>query len=126
MSNLDLTQSTPDFWDVYNLPKVLLYLSRVMIKRTTIKSSIPVVYLKEGAAFICYSRAFDLVAHGDSFEDTEKSFTTTLQLFIEEVTRKGSWEEVLKEYGWTKVKQEWDPPQIIGQRTRPIEIPALN
>lgn len=97
-----------------------------MIKRTTIKSSIPVVYLKEGEIFVCYSPAFDLAAHGDSFEDAEKSFAAGLQLFIEEVTRKGTWDEVLKEYGWTKVKKEWTPPQVIGQRNKPIEIPALN
>ncbi len=97
-----------------------------MIKRTTVKSSIPVVYLKEGDIFVCYSPAFDLVAHGDSFEDAEKSFAASLQLFIEEVTRKGTWEQVMKEYGWTKVKKEWTPPQIIAQRNRPIEIPSLN
>ena len=97
-----------------------------MMKRTTIKSNIPIVYLKEGEIFICFSPAFDLVARGDSFEDAEKSFAASLRLFIEEVTRKGTWEEVLKEYGWTKLKKAWSPPQIIGQGNKPIEIPALN
>ena len=97
-----------------------------MIKRTTIKSSIPVIYLKEGDIFVCYSPAFDLAAHGDSFEDAEKSFAATLKLFMEEVTKKNTWEKVLKEYGWKKVKKEWSPPQIIAQRNRSIEIPILN
>lgn len=97
-----------------------------MMKQTTIKSSIPVIYLKEGDIFICYSPAFDLVAHGDSFEDAEKSFTASLRLFIEEVTRKGTWEDVLKESGWTKLKKAWSPPRIIGQGNKSIEIPALN
>lgn len=44
--------------------------------------------MKEGEAFLCYSPALDLVAHGDSFEDAERSFATTLKLFVEEVTKK--------------------------------------
>lgn len=95
-----------------------------MIKRTTIKSNIPVIYLKEGDIFVCYSPAFDLVAHGDSFEDAERSFAATLKLFMEEVSKKGTWEQVLKEYGWEKVKKEWNPPRIIGQQNRVIEIPV--
>lgn len=96
-----------------------------MIKRTTIKSNIPVIYLKEGDIFVCYSPAFDLVAHGDSFEDAEKSFATALKLFVEEVTKKGTWEQVLREYGWEKAKKEWNPPRVIGQQNKSVEIPAV-
>ncbi len=96
-----------------------------MIKRTKIRTNIPVIYLKEGNIFVCYSPAFDLVAHGDSFEDAEKSFATTLRLFMEEVTKKGTWKKVLKEYGWEKVRNEWNPPRIIKQDSKPVEIPTL-
>ncbi len=96
-----------------------------MIK-TTIKSQIPVIFLKEGDIYVCYSPAFDLVAHGDSFDDAQESFAETLKLFIEEVTKKGTWKAVLKEYGWHKVKQAWIPPQVIGRRNKSIEIPILN
>lgn len=95
-----------------------------MIHRTTIKASVPVLYMKEGEEFLCYSPALDLVAHGDSFEDAERSFATTLKLFVQEVTRKGTWTEVLKEYGWEKVRNEWSPPRIIGQESKIVEIPA--
>ena len=95
-----------------------------MIRRTTIKASVPVLYMKEGEAFLCYSPAFDLVAHGESFEDAERSFATTLKLFVEEVAKKGTWREVLKEYGWEKVKNAWSPPRIIGQESKIVEIPA--
>ncbi len=93
-----------------------------MLKRTTIKANIPVIYLKEGKVFLCSSPAFDLVAHGDSFEDVEQSFAQTLKLFVEQVSKKGTWEEVLRECGWEKVKQEWSPPRIIGQESKEIEI----
>ena len=85
--------------------------------------NIPVIYLKEGETFICYSPAFDLVSHGDSFEDAEQSFTRALKLFIEHVSKKGTWREVLEEYGWEKVKKEWTPPRVIGQESKEIKIP---
>ena len=94
-----------------------------MLKRTTIKANIPVIYLKEGEAFICYSPAFDLVAHGDSFEDAERSFAQTLKLVVQQVSKKGTWEVVLQEYGWEKIKHDWNPPRIIGQENKAIEIP---
>ncbi len=97
-----------------------------MLKPSTIKANIPVLYLKEGDVFICYSPAFDLAAHGDSFEDAEKSFAHSLKLFVEEVSKKGTWQEVLQEYGWEKVKKTWTPPRIIGQESRDIEIPIAS
>ncbi len=95
-----------------------------MFRQTTVKANIPVIYMKEADAFICYSPAFDLVAHGDSFGDAEKSFAVILRLFAEEVTKKGTWKEVLKEYGWKKVKHEWSPPRIVKQENRIVEIPT--
>lgn len=49
-----------------------------MLKHTPVKVNIPVLYLKEGETFVCYSPAFDLAAHGDSFEDAEQSFAKFL------------------------------------------------
>jgi len=94
-----------------------------MLKRTHVKANIPVIYLKEGEAFLFYSPALDLVAHGDSFEDAQRSFARTLKLFMEQVSKKGTWEDVLSEYGWQKVKHEWNPPRIIGQENQEVEIP---
>ena len=81
--------------------------------------------MKEGDAFVCYSPALDLAAHGDSFEDAEKSFEATLKLFIEEVTKRETWPKVLKEYGWEKIDHEWTPPVILRQTTKPVTIPAF-
>ena len=68
--------------------------------------------------------AFDLASHGDSFEDAEHSFARTLNLFVDQVSKKGTWREVLQEYGWEKAKKEWTPPRIIGQESKEIEIPV--
>jgi len=95
-----------------------------MLKQAAITANIPVIYLKEGEVFICYSPAFDLVAHGDSFEDAERSFAQTLKLFVEGVTKKGTWSEVMREYGWEKIRKEWFPPRIIGQESKEVQIPV--
>ncbi len=89
-----------------------------------IKANIPVIFMKEGNIFICYSPALDLASHGDSFEDAYKSFKTTLALFIEEVTKMGTWQRVLADCGWQKVKNRYQPPEIIGEDVQSIEIPA--
>ncbi len=93
-----------------------------MLKQTTVKTNIPIIYLKEGRSYICYSPVFDLVAHGDSFEDAKQSFSHTLKLFVEQVSKKGTWAEVLREYGWGKVRREWNFPRIIGQENKEIKI----
>lgn len=72
--------------------------------KINIEAQIPLIMMKEGDAFVCYSPAFDLAAHGDSFEDAETSFKTTLKLFCDYVTEKGTWEKVFEEYGWKKWK----------------------
>ena len=59
-------------------------------------TNIPVLYMKEGDIFVCYSPALDLTSHGDSFKDAFESFQTTLKLFVREVTKMGTWEEVWK------------------------------
>lgn len=95
-----------------------------MVKRTTIKANIPVIYLKEGKTFICYSPAFDRTAHGNSFEDAEQSFAHTLKLFIEHVSKKGTGEAVLRGCRWEKLKHAWNPPRVISQERKEIEIPS--
>ena len=93
-----------------------------MLKRTHVKANIPLIYLKEGEVFLCYSPALDLVAHGDAFDGAQRSFAQTLKLFMEQVSKKGTWEQVLSEYGWQKVKREWSPPSIIGQENKAVDI----
>ena len=94
------------------------------MKNHLIKADIPVIFMKEGKAFVCFSPALDLAAHGDSFEDAYKSFKTTLRLFAEEVTRMGTWQKVLQDCGWTKINKILSPPEFIGEDVQSIEIPV--
>jgi hypothetical protein len=94
------------------------------MKRVTIKTQIPVFYLKEGKNFICYTPAFDLAASGTTLEEARKSFDVSYQLIIEETVKSGTWEEMLQNYGWTKVKNKWSAPQVVGQESKDIQIPV--
>ena len=94
-------------------------------KGNAIKTNIPVLFMRDSDTFICYTPAFDLAAHGNTFEDAKKSFEVTFKLFVQEVTRMGTWPQVLKEYGWKKVGNRYVPPQLIGQETLSIDIPAF-
>lgn len=95
------------------------------MSKTAFKVNIPLLFIKEGSTFVCYTPAFDLAAHGDTFDDARESFVTTFKLFVEEVTKMKTWPQVLQEYGWKKVRHKLLPPQIIGQTLQTIEIPAL-
>jgi len=89
------------------------------------KTIVPVISLQEGKTFICYSPAFDLVTHGDSIEDAEMSFDSALQLFVEEVTRMGTWDDVFAECGWQKEMGQWIPPRVISQKSSEVELPVV-
>ncbi|MBI1871195.1 MAG: hypothetical protein HYS07_08400 [Chlamydiae bacterium] len=93
------------------------------MKKTRVETNIPIFYMKEGDTFLVYTPAFDLVAHGDSFEDAEESFAKSLKLFVAYVSERGTWKAVLEEYGWKKVHEVWNPPAIIRQDSKPVRIP---
>lgn len=65
-----------------------------MPKKMLHSVNLPLFFMKEGDTFVCFTPVFDLVAHGDSFEDALESFEKTFQLFAEEVTKMGTWPKV--------------------------------
>jgi len=92
--------------------------------KITVNAQIPVTVMKEGDFFICYSPAFELATHGETYEDAEKAFADALKLFLASVSEKGTWGKVLHEYGWTKIHKQWTPPVVIKQESFPVKIPA--
>lgn len=85
------------------------------------------MFHREGNKFIAYSPALDLSTCGDSLEQAKKRFEEMLSLFIEEVDKMGTLEDVLLECGWKKVSyphKHWQPPIFIGQDQEEIKIPC--
>lgn len=92
----------------------------------TLNFSLPVDIIKEGDSFIAYSPALDLSTVGDTFEEAQKRFREAVQIFFEEITQKGTINEVLTELGWQKVNKEFIPPVVISSRTQSFSISNLS
>lgn len=81
------------------------------------------VFIKEGDTYVSYIPALDLSTHGDSVEDAAKAGSEASKLFLEELIKDNTFEEVLLNLGWQKVDQDFSlaPPEVLyGEK--PVEI----
>lgn len=85
-----------------------------MANEAKIQFKLPISIFKEGKYFIAYSPALDLSTSGRSYEEAKKRFNEVVKIFLQELTRKGTLEEVLKNLGWQKIRQRWQPPLVIS------------
>lgn len=87
---------------------------------------IPVSVFKEGRYFIAYTPALDLSTSATTYEKVQKRFGEAVNIFFEEIIKKGTLDEVLTNLGWKKVKKQWIPPVLVSQKTEKIKVPVLN
>lgn len=83
-----------------------------------------VTFLKEDKQFVAYSPALDLSACGKTLEEARRRFGEAALLFVEELQKKGTLEEVFAGLGWRKRKKDsvFIPPLVVGQEN--YTIPA--
>lgn len=86
--------------------------------------SLPVSFLREGKRFIAYTPALDLSTSGKTFVEAKRRFEQATELFLEEVERMGTLEEVLQSLGWKKVARKWTAPVLIAQEESMVRLPA--
>lgn len=86
---------------------------------------LPVSILKEGKKFIAHSPALDLSTSGKTYREVKKRFAEIVNIFFEEIGRKGVSEEVLKELGWMKTQARWQPPILISQESEVVKVPTI-
>ncbi|MBU1147118.1 MAG: hypothetical protein KKD11_02100 [Candidatus Omnitrophica bacterium] len=82
---------------------------------------------KENGSYIAYTPALDLSTCGNTFEKAKKRFEEIVPLFIEELEKEGTLEEVLYSLGWRKVnkpRKRWIPPRFVGQIEEKFELPC--
>lgn len=79
-----------------------------------IKFNLPVSIIKEGKKYVAYTPALDLSTSGCSKEEAKKHFEETVDLFFEELLKKGTIDEVLRGLGWEKREAVWNPPTVIS------------
>jgi len=91
------------------------------MKHVHLTINLTVSVLREKKRFVAYSPALDLSTSGKSFKEVQSHFTEIVQLFFQEIEAQGTLDEVLENLGWTKVKKEWQPPDVIADS---ISIPV--
>jgi len=95
-----------------------------MVKLTK-KFRLPVLIFREGKYFIAYSPVLDLSTSGKDYEEAKRRFQEVVEIFFEELIKKGTLKEVLKELGWQKINRKWQPPSLISQEYVSIDTRSL-
>ncbi|MBI3019991.1 MAG: hypothetical protein HYY60_01545 [Parcubacteria group bacterium] len=92
--------------------------------KTRVNLKLQVTFLKEGDQFVAYSAPLDLSTCGETLEEARRRFSEAALLFIQELNKKGTLEQVLSELGWKQKNSSFIPPLIIGQENYSIPLHA--
>ena len=84
----------------------------------------PVSILREGKKYVAYTPALDLSTSGKNYEEVKRRFSEIVNIFFEELLKKGTLEEVLRDLGWTRLQTKWVPPLVISQESQTIQVPV--
>lgn len=93
-----------------------------MRKRLSI--AIPVSIFKEEDAFVAHTPALDISTCADTLADVKKRFAELVQIFFEELERKGTTDEVLESMGWKKMRRTWSAPVEVEHSIESFDLPA--
>lgn len=74
------------------------------MEKYSLKFNLPVSIIKEGNSFIAYTPALDLSTADDTYDGAKKRFEEIVDIFFEEIIKKGTLEDVLVGLGWQKNK----------------------
>ena len=85
---------------------------------------LPVSILREGKKYVAYTPALDLSTSGVSYEEVKKRFSEIVNIFFEELIKKGTLEGVLRDLGWKRIQAKWNPPVVISQESQTVRVPA--
>ncbi len=84
----------------------------------------PVSILREGKKYVAHTPSLDLSTSGKNYEEVKKRFNEIVNVFFEELIKKGTLEEALRDLGWRRVQAKWNPPVIISQESQTVRVPA--
>jgi len=90
----------------------------------SLKVNLPLFIFKEGESFVAYTPVLDLSSSGKTPEQARKRFQEAVDIFFEETLKKNTLEHVLRDLGWKKIKQGWNPPRFISHESKEISIPV--
>jgi len=85
---------------------------------------LPVSILREDKKYVAYTPALDLSTSGKNYEEVKKRFNEIVNIFFEELIKKGTLDEVLRGLGWKRVQAKWNPPIVVSQESQAVRVPA--
>ena len=88
--------------------------THVQQSQSALHGSLAVTIFREGKSYIAYSPALDLSTAGKSLAVVQKNFSEAVRLFVEELMKRGTLNEVLSDLGWEKTAQGFAPPAVVG------------
>ena len=92
--------------------------------KTRMKINVPVSYFKEDKSFFAYTPALDLSSAGKTLKEAEKNIAEAVSIFMEEILKNGTTDEVLSSLGWKKISKtkEWMPPIFVSHGLLPVTV----
>lgn len=87
------------------------------------KFALNVSIIREGDSFIAYSPALDLSTVGDSLKEAHTRFNEAVEIFFEEITNNGTFDEVLLDLGWQKKGDKFTPPVVVSNNMETFSVP---
>ncbi len=84
--------------------------------------NLPVTILKENKRFVAYTPALDLSTSGRTYKEVKKRFEEVVQIFIEELIKNHTLDQVLRDLGWREVQKKWQPPVVVAHETESVKV----
>lgn len=85
---------------------------------------LPVSILREDKKYVAYTPALDLSTSGSNYEEVKKRFNEIVNIFFEELIKKGTLENALRDLGWKRFQAKWNPPIVISQESQSVKVPV--
>lgn len=94
------------------------------MKKVMLELKLPVSVLREGKKYVAYTPSLDLSTSGRSYEEVKRRFNEIVNIFFEELIKKGTLNEVLQDLGWKRAQTKWSPPVVISQESQTVQLPV--
>ncbi|HLC49555.1 MAG TPA: hypothetical protein VJI96_04205 [Candidatus Andersenbacteria bacterium] len=87
--------------------------------------SLPISIVKEGHTFVAHTSALDISTCADSIKEVKDRFIELVEIFFEELEKKGTTDEVLESMGWQKIQSSWEPPVEVEHTIEEFKVRAV-
>jgi predicted RNase H-like HicB family nuclease len=79
---------------------------------------------KEGSLYVAHAQELDVSSAGATVEEAREHLEEAVALFLEEAQRMGTLEDVLDEAGYSRVGDDWRPPEAVTTERSRQRVPA--